>query len=209
MDDTQYDAEVLKITTLAEEEAPTSNVFKKKHEARSLMTDLRTKLTDLCKAAQGSDTHDALLTKLVRTNIMITSNLFEVESMSDGYEYLERAELMIQALRNKAAYDWEKGFLKDQLEKLDHTKFSGASDDVIDHAYTPLTLEIFNLAGYYFCGCGKTKQAISILEHSEKIYQYVFLYPINPNQTLRVGSALSTPLFLIQFWCSTIQHLPP
>ena len=165
MDDATYEKEIGVISKKSNEEPPTSNVFLHKHEARSMLTDMRTKLTDLCKASPADG---PLLHKLVRVNVMIASNLIEVESHNDAYEYLERAELMTQALRNKEVYNWEKGFSKDQLVKT-QTRL-GEADDV-DQTYTPTLLELFNLGGFYWCGRGKIQLALSLLEHSEKIYK--------------------------------------
>eukprot|EP01063_Lacrimia_lanifica_P013255 TRINITY_DN19888_c0_g1_i1.p1 TRINITY_DN19888_c0_g1~~TRINITY_DN19888_c0_g1_i1.p1 ORF type:complete len:629 (+),score=306.66 TRINITY_DN19888_c0_g1_i1:51-1937(+) len=168
MNDEQFAAEVQKITAKAAEEPPNQNVFLYKHEARSLMTDLRTKLTDLTKAAAADrGAHDALLGKLVKVNMMIAANLFEVESFPEAYEYIERSECMMQALRDRAPYDWEQGFVKEQLEK---TRTRLAAD--VDHDHTATIIELFNMAGYYWCGRGKIEKALTLLRHSEAIYKH-------------------------------------
>eukprot|EP01059_Diplonema_ambulator_P030453 TRINITY_DN5219_c0_g1_i1.p1 TRINITY_DN5219_c0_g1~~TRINITY_DN5219_c0_g1_i1.p1 ORF type:complete len:608 (+),score=266.76 TRINITY_DN5219_c0_g1_i1:69-1892(+) len=163
MDEEQFNYELGKIEEEANKEPPTSNVFHYKHEARSMMTALRTKLVDLCKADPGD--HEMLL-RCAKVNLMIGSNLFEVESFQEGYEYVERAELMVQVVRNKREYDWNRAFIKGILEQI-RTKF----DEGADRLTSGLLMDIYNMAGYHWCSRGSTEKALKVLNHAEAIYR--------------------------------------
>ena len=164
MKEDEFTTKLEEILDLANEEAPNSNIFLKKHEARSEMTSLRSKLVDLAKENKEDNN---LLHMLARINMSISQNLFEVESDQEGYEYLERAEQLWDSLHNKTSYDWETGFLKDTLLKC-KTKLNNDTD----MTYVPFLLDSFNMAGYHWCGRGMVEKALACLNHSVKLYEH-------------------------------------
>eukprot|EP01060_Flectonema_neradi_P008357 TRINITY_DN15980_c0_g1_i1.p1 TRINITY_DN15980_c0_g1~~TRINITY_DN15980_c0_g1_i1.p1 ORF type:complete len:610 (+),score=142.10 TRINITY_DN15980_c0_g1_i1:86-1915(+) len=164
MNEDEFQTKMDEIMELACEEAPNSNIFLKKHEARSEMTSLRTKLVDQAKGAPEEMNN---LHMLARLNMAIAQNLFEVESDQEGYEYLERAEQLWDTLHNKVAYDWDTGFQKDTMIKC-KTKLNNDTD----MTYVPFLLDAFNLAGYHWCGRGMVEKALTCLNHSVKIYEH-------------------------------------
>ncbi|KAJ9438205.1 Protein KBP-like protein [Diplonema papillatum] len=164
MDTEAYDAEMKKIVDKANEEPPTRDIFQNKHAARSLMTDLRTRVVDLSKEMPDSVT---ALHQAADIHVVIAGNLFEVESFEDGYEYLEKAENMLQTLRNKSLpYNWNEGYKKGTLLTL-RTSFG----DDVDRTFAHTLLTAFNMAGFHWCARGGQDKALQCLHHSMKIYE--------------------------------------
>eukprot|EP01064_Diplonema_japonicum_P032194 TRINITY_DN5994_c4_g1_i1.p1 TRINITY_DN5994_c4_g1~~TRINITY_DN5994_c4_g1_i1.p1 ORF type:complete len:632 (+),score=146.32 TRINITY_DN5994_c4_g1_i1:61-1896(+) len=163
MNEAEFNKELDEIEEVAQKEPPNNNIFLYKHESRSMMTALRTKIVDLCKT---NPEDNELLLKAARVNLLIGSNLFEVESFQEGYEYIERAELMVQVVRNGQQYDWDRAFIKGICEQT-RTKF----DDGANRNTTGLLMDIFNMAGYHWCSRGVTEKAVRVLKHCEAIYK--------------------------------------